>query len=246
MSTRPAPRGPGTVDGPVGRWQALCMDAADPAVLAGFWGPLLGLRAEMLDDGDVVLRGARPGEDIWIDAVPEPRTVKHRVHLDVRTADRELLAAAGSRVVLPQEESGLGWTVHADPEGGEFCSFLTPELPTTPPARLYELVVAAADTAACAELARWWASLLGGEVVDDERGFSWVQDIPGCPLDSLDIVPVPEPKTAKNRIHIDVVCDDIAALVASGARVLAEPAPGRPWHVLADPQGNEFCADPRP
>jgi len=54
---------------------------------------------------------------------------------------------------------------------------------------------------------------------------------------------VPEPKTTKNRVHVDVTTDDLAALVAHGARVLRAKGDNElPWTVLADPDGNEFCA----
>jgi hypothetical protein len=55
-------------------------------------------------------------------------------------------------------------------------------------------------------------------------------------------VRVPDERTAKNRCHWDVQTDDVDALVARGATVLAEPGRGHRWTVLADPQGNEFCA----
>jgi hypothetical protein len=79
--------------------------------------------------------------------------------------------------------------------------------------------------------------------VDDEGGFSSVQDIPECPWDSFDFAGVPEPKTAKNRVHIDVTTDDLEALVAHRATVLrAKGDACLGWTVLADPDGNEFCA----
>ena len=53
---------------------------------------------------------------------------------------------------------------------------------------------------------------------------------------------MPERKSAKNRIHWDVVAPDVYALVAAGARILREPDDDIVWHVLADPEGNEFCA----
>ncbi len=62
------------------------------------------------------------------------------------------------------------------------------------------------------------------------------------PFDYLCFVAVPEPKVAKNRIHWDVVAPDVSALVAAGARILREPDDDVFWHVLADPEGNEFCA----
>jgi hypothetical protein len=53
---------------------------------------------------------------------------------------------------------------------------------------------------------------------------------------------VPEPKTAKNRVHWDVTVADLAPLVDAGATVLREPDDDIDWHMLADPEGNEFCA----
>jgi catechol 2,3-dioxygenase-like lactoylglutathione lyase family enzyme len=225
---------------PPARFKDLCMDAADPEVLGRFWAGVLGLRLEGRDGG-VVLRGDAPQLTVWVDRVPEPKTVKHRVHLDVVTSDRELLSAAGAVEVLPAEQSGHHWSVHADPEGGEFCSFLRPDRPADPPAALYELVIDTADATSSHELAEWWGWLLGGRVVDDERGFSYVDRLPDTPIDSLDMIPVPEPKTVKNRVHLDVICDDVDVLLARGARVLAEPTATTAWHVMADPQGNEFC-----
>jgi hypothetical protein len=62
------------------------------------------------------------------------------------------------------------------------------------------------------------------------------------PFDFLCFVPVPEPKVGKNRIHWDLECSDVEELVAAGATVLDEPDNERWWHVMADPEGNEFCA----
>ena len=46
----------------------------------------------------------------------------------------------------------------------------------------------------------------------------------------------------KNRWHWDLVCDDVDALVARGARVLRAPDDEIDWTTLADPEGNEFDA----
>jgi hypothetical protein len=54
------------------------------------------------------------------------------------------------------------------------------------------------------------------------------------------IVPVPEPKTVKNRMHIDVF-GDVDALLARGASMVLPRGDDREWDVLADPEGNEFC-----
>ena len=53
---------------------------------------------------------------------------------------------------------------------------------------------------------------------------------------------VPEPKTVKNRIHWDVETADVQQLLDHGARLLRAPDDVVSWHVLADPEGNEFCA----
>lgn len=61
---------------------------------------------------------------------------------------------------------------------------------------------------------------------------------------------VPEPKVVKNRVHIDINMPDAAELARLqhlGARVLHElrDAEGRvQWTIMADPEGNEFCAFP--
>ena len=63
-----------------------------------------------------------------------------------------------------------------------------------------------------------------------------------APCDSVDFVGVPELKTVKNRVHLDVTTADVDALVAHGATVLSAPGDDLGWTVLADPEGNEFCA----
>ena len=60
---------------------------------------------------------------------------------------------------------------------------------------------------------------------------------------------VPEPKPAKNRVHLDVSPDsddkqaELARLVGLGATVTADQPPDAGWIVMADPEGNEFCLD---
>ena len=108
----------------------------------------------------------------------------------------------------------------------------------------YALLFSDMDAESAAQVARWWADVIGGDVIDDERGYSWLERVPGLPFDSIDFVPVPEPKTVKNRIHWDITSDDVDGIIARGATVLAEPTAATPWHVLADPDGNEFCVFP--
>jgi hypothetical protein len=90
-------------------------------------------------------------------------------------------------------------------------------------------------------LARWWQGLLGGEVETDEDGATVYAE--GFP--PLDFYPRPEPKTLKNRVHLDLRPPDFDAAVAAALAHGAMPAPdvydGDLWQVLRDPEGNEFC-----
>ncbi|MET0728289.1 MAG: VOC family protein [Acidimicrobiales bacterium] len=223
------------------RWKDMCIDAADARALGTFWGQLLGLTVVEEDDGDVVLRGERDEQTIWINEVPEAKSVKHRVHIDVEAASVDSALALGATMVLPASESGFGWTVLTDPEGGELCVFEREAHPAGAPARLFELIVDTATTATSAAQARWWAKVLEGEARDDERGFSYVERVPSLPFDKIDFIPVPEPKSVKNRIHWDITSDDLEALEAQGARVLVHPTETTHWHVCQDLDGNEFC-----
>jgi predicted enzyme related to lactoylglutathione lyase len=225
---------------PLAAWKDLCIDASEPARLAGFWGALLGLSVEVQDDGDAVLRGATPAETIWVNGVPEPKSVKHRVHLDVGAAALQPILDLGATMVLPAEESGFRWSVVADPEGGEFCVFVRDDVPPDPPARLQELAIDSSDEGSSQALAEWWADVLGGRA-EEGRDYWWVEDIPSCPFAWFTFAPVPEPKVVKNRIHWDITSADLPALLDRGATVLAPPTERTPWHVCADPQGNEFC-----
>ena len=213
------------------RYKDLCIDAVDPDRMGRFWAAALGLRPD--DERPEGLVGKTPQHGVWINTVPEPKTVKHRVHLDVHARSVEEYSQLGATVL---DADSFPWTVMADPEGGEFCVFVRVQVPGY---RLYEVVVDAVDHAA---IARWWGEVLGAPVAHDARGFSWLHEIPGAPFESLDFGAVPEPKAGKNRIHWDVLTDDVGGLVARGATVLRSPDEQIGWTVMADPEGNEFCA----
>lgn len=205
----------------------LCIDAADVPAATRFYASLLGLRA----DGDR-LDGPTPTHTVWLNEVPEPKQAKNRVHLDVHAGSLAEVTALGATVLEP-DDGRRGWTVFADPEGQEFCVFLRDQ---PPPQRLYELVV---DTADSARIAGWWAGVFGTEPQDAD-GYHYLE-VPGAPFEYLVFVPVPEAKSVKNRVHWDVTADP-AQLVAAGATLLRPRDPEIGWHVLADPDGNEFCA----
>jgi hypothetical protein len=217
------------------RFKDLCIDACDPAALGPFWAAALGRTWEPTEeDGDGRIVGPTPAHTIWVNRVPEPKTVKHRVHLDIYAASLARLADLGS-ARAPGWPDYPRWTVMADPEGGEYCAFLRDEVPAE---RLHGLVVDSADPAA---QARWWAGLMGGTVTDNPEGYSTVAEVPGMPIRTMDFVPVPELKAVKNRVHVDVVADAVGPITEAGATILLARGDDRRWDVVADPEGNELC-----
>ena len=100
-------------------------------------------------------------------------------------------------------------------------------------------------------LARFWADVLGYTLRPPEPGTTSEVSI-GLepPAGGLRIWcnQVPEPKVVKNRVHVDINLADRAEmdrLHGLGARALREvrDAEGRlQWTIMADPEGNEFCA----
>jgi hypothetical protein len=133
-------------------------DAADPPKLAAFWGEAIGYVEEDPPDGfdsweAWAVANDLPREDwdkyasrvdpdgagprLFFQRVPEPKTAKNRVHLDLavsggretpiedrrrRVADAvERAVAAGATRVKAYDEPGQHWVVLQDPEGNEFC-----------------------------------------------------------------------------------------------------------------------------
>ncbi|MGN6575746.1 MAG: VOC family protein, partial [Nocardioides sp.] len=96
----------------------------------------------------------------------------------------------------------------------------------------------------CAD--RGAVALWGGEgfgitpVHHVEHDWWTLEGVTNDPVLTFDFVPVPEPKTVKNRVHWDVR-GEVADFAAAGATVLWELPK---WTTMADPEGNEFCVVP--
>jgi hypothetical protein len=118
------------------RLKDICIDCADPWALSHWWAEVLDYQVRPHSEAELAKlrdRGVdRPEDDpyialdppdgtgptFWFNRVPEPKTVKNRVHIDVY-GDVNDLVTRGATVIERRDR----WTVMADPEGNEFCVF---------------------------------------------------------------------------------------------------------------------------
>ena len=108
----------------VRRLGALALDAEDPVALGRFYLALLGGELAVDADGDARLRPEGGGTPLDLLKVPEPHTVKLRLHLDVEALDFEAavrLALDSGATRADDVYDGDDWQVLRDPEGNEFC-----------------------------------------------------------------------------------------------------------------------------
>jgi hypothetical protein len=140
----------------VARPIGLVLDANDPARLGRFWATALGYVERPVPDGwnsweaydeahgiapedaGVTLRDPDGnGPTLWIQPVPEPKTAKNRLHIDVKVvgpaeveeaerwrrleAEAERLVAAGATMLRRSNDPDDAFIVLADPEGNELC-----------------------------------------------------------------------------------------------------------------------------
>jgi hypothetical protein len=231
------------------------VDAAEPARLARFWAAALRweVAAEEPDEVDVWPPGFGYPDPSALPLVfvpvPEPKTGKNRVHLDLATESVTHQAAEVERLLglgaVPADigQGDVPWTVLADPEGNEFC-VLDPRPVYRDTGPVAAVVADCADPAAVAE---FWA-LATGWVPASSTAKGVSLRAPGGFGPYLELLPSADTKVVKNRIHLDVAPyqdEDHAAAV----RTLTEAGAVRldigqgdvPWTVLADPEGSEFC-----
>jgi len=124
------------------RWYTLVIDCRDVAAQARWWAETLGWRIVYEASDEVVVIPREMSEDAvgdldaWLAAgqglvfvpVPEGKTLKNRLHLDLaphtsqdREAEIARLLERGARPVDVGQGDAVTWTVLADPEGNEFC-----------------------------------------------------------------------------------------------------------------------------
>ncbi len=113
------------------RIETVTVDARDPLTLARFWSAALDWELRVDEDGDVWVEPGTRHPDygscrplLFID-VPESKSIKNRIHLDLRPDDQALeverLEKLGAGQISVGQTGLEDWVVMADPEGNEFC-----------------------------------------------------------------------------------------------------------------------------
>jgi hypothetical protein len=234
----------------------LVVDAAEPARLARFWAAALRWEVGAEEDGEV---DVWPGGYNYPDPaalplvfvpVPEAKTVKNRVHLDLATTSAADQAAQVERLLglgaIPADigQDDVPWRVLADPEGNEFC-LLDPRPVYRDTGPVAAVVCDCADPAAAGPFWALATGWLAGDSVEDGVSFRSPRGVGPY----LELIPDGGAKLVKNRIHLDVApyqgedhAAAVRALLDAGA-VPADVGQGDEvgWTVLADPEGSEFC-----
>jgi hypothetical protein len=233
----------------------LVVDAADPDRLARFWAAALDWVIGAVDGAeiDVWPRGYHYPDPVALPLVfvpvPEPKTGKNRIHLDLATRSAEHQAGLVARLVIlgaTVADIGQGrvpWQVMADPEGNEFC-VLEPRPVYAGTGPVAAVVADCADPGAVAGFWRLATGWVPGDSV--EGGVSLRSPAGTGPY--LELLRSADARTVKNRVHLDVAPEPgenqaaaVAALTKAGA-VPADVGQGEvSWAVLADSEGSEFC-----
>ncbi len=233
------------------RLVTLCFDANEPLRLARFWAH--ALRWEIEDETDDEI-GLVPTDsttfDILFLPVPEPKTTKNRIHLDLTTASvtdqQETVASLvelGARHIDIGQRADEGHVVLADPEGNEFCVLAPNNNFLDGCERLGSI-----NCEGTREVGHFWSAALSWPLVWDQDQETAIRAVDGTgPLITWSGPPVP-PKDAKNRLHLDLAppvggdqLGEVDRLVSLGATRIDVGQGSVTWVVLADPHGNEFC-----
>jgi hypothetical protein len=229
--------------------------ARDDAALGRFWAAALGWGVSSEGPGvtnvePVGFAGPDPiAVCVDVVTVPDPETVKYRVHLDLATTSAahqaELVARLKALGATPADvgQGDVPWTVLADPEGNVFC-VLEPREVYRDTGPIAAVVVDCADPRA---MAGFWDKAMDWtlhEVTDDLAVLRSAKGVGPY----LEFLRAPGVKTVWNRVHLDLrpyPGDDqeaeVARLGALGATGADVGQGDVPWTVLADPEGNEFC-----
>jgi predicted enzyme related to lactoylglutathione lyase len=232
------------------RLVALCFDANDPAGLARFWSGVLGWEPTADPRAGVTLL-PRDDTGLRIRFVPtkEPKSGQNHMHFDLTSTSLEeqqqTVARAlglGARHVDVGQRPEEGHVVLADPEGNEFC--------VIEPGNSFLADCGFIGALACdgsQEVGYFWSVALGWPLVWDQDQETAIRSPRGGPKITWGGPPL-MPRAGKHRLHFDLAPPaggdqraEVDRLVSLGAtRVdLGQGEVG--WHVMADPDGHQFC-----
>ena len=180
--------------------------------------------------------------------VPEPKTTKNPIHLDLvsesvehqRDIVDQLIALGASRIDIGQGD--VPWVVLADPEGNEFCVVLRGEFLADT-----DFIGAVVFEPANPATGYFWGEAIGWPVVYDQDGDVAIR-APDGRGPFITFGPPGVARSGKNRLHLglaphadDDQATEVDRLIALGARRIDIGQGDVPWVMLADPNGNEFC-----
>ncbi|MFF0587246.1 VOC family protein [Streptomyces sp. NPDC003781] len=229
--------------------------ARDDSALGRFWAQALGWN--MSSEGPGVINLEPAGFD-WPDPsavcvdlvrVPDPESVKYRVHIELATtSDAHQAQLVGRLEELGATRADVGgdgmpWTVMRDPEGNTF-SVLEPRELYRDTGPVAAVVVACADPR---EMARFWGGAIDWTVHRLTDDGALLRSAKGVgPY--LEFRRTCDDDVVWNRIHLDVMSDpvedqarEVARLEGLGATRADVGQGDVSWVVMADPAGNEFC-----
>ncbi len=111
------------------RWWTVVIDATDVRLLANFWKQVLAYQVVYESDNEMVIaRDEHTYPGIIFVTVPEAKSVKNRLHIDLNPDDQQaevdrLIGLGARKVEVGQSAAAepVPWVVLADPEGNEFC-----------------------------------------------------------------------------------------------------------------------------
>ena len=232
------------------RLVALCFDANEPLRLARFWAE--ALRWEIVDDTeDEVVLGSTDGTrfEVLFLAVPEKKTGKNRIHLDLTSTsleDQQESVATLIELGATHVDVGQGpddrHVVLADPEGNEFC-IIEPDNKFLAGCGRLGSITCDGSVA----VGHFWSAALAWPLVWDQDEETAIR-APDGTGPYITWGPPVVSKVAKNRLHLDIAppaeedqLAEVDRLVALGARPIDIGQGDVSWVVMADPDANEFC-----
>jgi hypothetical protein len=232
------------------RLSHLVVDANEPARLANFWVEALGWRVVIDDPHEVEIAGDEHDVNVIFVPVPEPKTWKNRLHLELVSEALEhqeemvdgLLSLGAQHVDIGQPERA-DHAVLADPEGNEFCVGVRGDFLATT-----GLVGAITFEPAHSVVGHFWSEATGWPIVYDQDGDTAIRHPSGRGPFITFGPPIGQDKPTKNRMHLDVapLADgnletEVERLISAGARRIDIGQGDVPWVVMTDPDDNEFC-----